>query len=163
MSLIIQSAASRRKAAPYSPPPSGHRYWRVAGPMNCTDATYYTVYEMGLYDSGQNLLAAASMTCSHTPQSPTTLANLTDADVGSRTTILTSQAETAGFYYQWDFGAGNEKVVAYWWAYGYSSARWSADILVQYSDNGTDWTTQSTKTGLSYPGVAWSSYIDVTS
>ncbi|GAB1266743.1 discoidin domain-containing protein [Aurantivibrio infirmus] len=139
---------------------SAHQYWRING-MTVNDLYLeLSELELSLVDD-TNLNSLATVTTSNAPNGG--VGNVLDGNLTSRAWWYSSDTNTAAFYIQWDFG-GSPQAVAQVRQAGYdNSARFMTEFSLQYSDDGVTWTTQSTQTGLTYPGnYTYSEYYDVT-
>lgn len=134
---------------------SEHRYWRIK------DITVpaATVNPRGLrYKAGGTEYQLDGGNYATTLPSVNYLSNLFD---GSATEPRWTDTviENAAFYLMLDLGEGNRRNIdAIQLQGGGTSTDYFQGFTLQYSDNGTDWTTAFTKSGLTWPGAGvWSS------
>jgi len=76
---------------------------------------------------------------------------LTDNDTATRCYWDASTAEDSAFWIQYQFGTA-QAVDGVKQAGFDTSDRYMAGFTLQWSDNGSTWTTLGSKSGLSYPG-----------
>lgn len=147
-------------------PPAGgtHRYWKITG-ITIGGNSYLEVSQIELYEADQ-LSTNAGVTLSSSDAPTESLNNLKDLNLNTRCYWAEAVAEGAGFYIQFDFGVGNEKQVVYLRQARFDNAlRFMTSLSLSYSDNGSDWTLQSSKTGLTNAPTnkTWAGYVDVSS
>ena len=113
------------------------RLWRITGASSVGGAAL-SLSALHLYGAAGRLDAAATLTCSHTPASGA-LTALQDGDGATVCAFSAAQFGSAGFYLQWDFGAG---VTADVWGLRVGGGSARADFLstcaLQYFD-GSVW------------------------
>jgi hypothetical protein len=132
-------------------PPSEHRYWRLNGFQ--VSGSRLDLSEVQFLAGGVNQVAAFTYSSSIAPAFGTLSAMFDggDSSVGSRCYWNETDAEGAGFYIQVDFGA--ERTVSGVKLGGHdTSSRYPTGITLQYSDDGSSWTTQGSASSLTWPG-----------
>ena len=132
-----------------APPPSTtHRYWQFID-LLVTEAGFFEVAEIQLL-TGSTVVSEGKTYSSFS--APTlALGNLFDGSTATRCYWTKTQIETSGFYIRIDLGTAMD-VDGVKQAGFDDSARYMNGFTLQYSDDGTAWTTYATKTGLTYPG-----------
>lgn len=124
-----------------------HRYWRWIN--IAVDGGYLEISELRVVD-GSGTRYAATMTASTAPDFGT-LASLADSDTESRPYWAASTAEDSGFWIQADLGSAQPVAGMQVSSYD-TSDRFPSDVTLQWSDDGSSWTTFGTWAGLTYPG-----------
>lgn len=127
---------------------SSHRWWRIL--TNTSTGTYCGVAEYELHNNflGEDLTGSGTATAStYAGGCPPS-----DAVDNNNSTIWATWPSSAPQWWQYDFGVGN--------SYGIIEVKITArityfteagsSISLQYSDNGVDFTTQETVTGLTW-------------
>jgi hypothetical protein len=129
------------------PPATAHRYWRVNG--FAVSGAQLEISELVPHFGGVS--TQVQFTASDTPGGGGALSNLIDGSLSTRVYWADTVAEAGGFWIRFDFGGLAEvdglKVGAY-----DDSSRYPSQLTLQYSDNGSTWTTWGSASGLSYPG-----------
>ncbi|WP_199227667.1 hypothetical protein [Acidovorax sp. HMWF018] len=125
------------------------RYWRLVGLRAYAEGAL----ELGGLHwliAGSRVDSTATLTCSHAPASGT-LAALQDADASTLVRFSASAVRSGGFFLSWDFGAAVTD------PYPRIAAAGLAEFLgwatLQYSTNGTAWTTDLSFGRVIYPGA----------
>lgn len=150
------SAVASLGAATGAPPPAAgaHRYWRLLH-IGQTARDYLGLAEIELRATagGADLTAPGGAITASAAYSGWPPSQAIDNDTGTGWTTYTAYAD--GQWLAYDFGAGNAYPVvelhvtprqeAIHYAEGPTNFDW------QWSDNGTDWTTQRTVSGVSWP------------
>ena len=130
---------------------SGHRYWRWSG-ISLT-GSYFEISELRVVD-GSGTRYAATMTASTAPDFGT-LASLADGSTSTRTYWDAATATAGGFWIQADLGLPYDVAGMQMASYD-TSDRYPSAVTLQWSDDGSSWTTFGTWSGLTYPGNnAW--------
>lgn len=145
-----------------TPIEGAHQYWRLVN-LQIPSGGYFEVSELEIYDSSSNgLSSAAAITSSKSP-AYAGLTSLFDGNTNNRAYWTESVAEGSDFFIQWDFGDGITRKVDFLRQAGFDKYhRYIDSFTLQYSDDGVNWTDQSSQTGLTYPGdYTWSEYYDV--
>lgn len=134
---------------------SGHRYWRWSG-ISLT-GSYLEISELRVVDAAGTRYGA-TMTSSAAP-GYASAQELADSDTHSRTYWAASTAEDSGFWIQADLGSA-QPVAGMQMASYDTSDRYPSELTLQWSDDGSSWTTFGTWTGLTYPGdKTWGSVL----
>lgn len=134
---------------------STHRYWRWINFQ--IPGGYFEISELRVVD-GSGARYAATMTASTAPDFGT-LASLADSDTESRPYWSAATAEDPGFWIQADLGSAQEVAGMQIASYD-TSDRYPSELTLQWSDDGSSWTTFGTWTGLAYPGSkTWASVL----
>jgi len=117
-------------------------------------------------DNNPNTAYCTALMTSNTTPSP----NVVSADPGSSTGWRAFNQNVGDEWYAWanapkwvcyDFGAGNGKVVNKYALNSSrtSNSRWPTGWNLQGSNNGSNWTTLDTRSGVAWPGqYAWTAY-----
>lgn len=129
-----------------------HRYWRLTG--FCTrDNGPLELSEARLYE-GTTLADATSTLSATVAPTAGALADLRD---GLATWVVSWPYATyaqPGFALLWDFGAGSGiEFATLRLGSGTRAGTYPLDILLQYSDDGTSWTTYKSVVAAIYPGA----------
>jgi hypothetical protein len=123
-----------------------HRYWRINAIV--VAGAFFEVSEVQLLSGG--VTPFPQISASDTP-SGGAIDLLFDGSLSTRNAWADTVAEAGGFWIRFDFGGLAEvdglKVGAY-----DDSSRYPSQLTLQYSDNGSTWTTWGSASGLSYPG-----------
>lgn len=130
---------------------AAHRYWRIRALTVLSG--FFEVAEIQLLDGTTRVDAGATKTASLAPTSGGALADIFDGSTGTRAAWTQAQAQDAGFWLAWDFGAATE-VNALKQAGFDTSGRHMSAFTVQSSDDGSTWVDEGTFAGLAYPGNA---------
>lgn len=142
---LIAGSASGGSAATY-------RYWRVSGLTIPAGGNFFEVSELQLW-SGASRATGATLTSSDAPIGGGGVSAIDDDNTGTRPYWSEATAEGAGFWIQWDFGAGNEKAIDGFKQGGFdTSNRFTETLTLEYSSNGSSWSTKGSVSGLTYPG-----------
>ena len=131
------------------------RYWRLVG-LRAYAGGDLELGGLHWLVAGTRVDSTATITCSHAPTSGT-LASLQDADASNLVRFNASEVRSGGFFLSWDFGAAVTD------PYPRIAAAGLAEFLgwatLQYSANGTDWTTELSFGRVIYPGAGqWTSH-----
>lgn len=142
---------------PLPVPPSGHRYWRINGITTGSSGTgnlelsEFDIFESGVA-KGSTATKSFELSTNQTPYIGA-VANWTDNNLSNRFGWFAADAQHATWQYRFDFGAGNYLVIDGAKQGGFdTAANFAAAFTLQYSDDGANWTTLGSKSGLSYPG-----------
>lgn len=128
-------------------PASGHRYWRWSG-ISLT-GSYLEISELRVVDAAGTRYGA-TMTSSAAP-SYASAQDLADGSTSTRTYWDAATATAGGFWIQADLGL--PYVVAGMQMASYNTSdHYPSDVTLQWSDDGSSWTTFGTWSGLTYPG-----------
>ena len=130
------------------------RYWRLVG-LRAYAGGDLELGGLHWLIAGSRVDGTATITCSHAPASGT-LAYLQDADTSTLVRFNANAVRSGGFFLSWDFGAAVTD------PYPRIAAAGLAEFLgwatLQYSANGTDWTTELSFGRVIYPGAGqWTS------
>lgn len=128
---------------------AAHRYWRVNA-INIPGGGYLEIGEWNLYSGTTRVDASATISASHTP-SLGAVTDLKDGNVSTRCFWSEATAEGADFWIKWDFGTAQAVDGSKFSGFD-TSNRYPNAFTLQWSDNGTDWTTQGSASGIPYPG-----------
>lgn len=119
------------------------RYWRIKGFV--TSEGGLKISEIQLHNNSGNQNGSATIT--GTEPWYGSFASIKDNDLNTNAYWITASTT----YFHWDFGASIE-ISGVMIGAADVSFRFPSQLLVEYSSNNTDWTTQTTITGISYPG-----------
>lgn len=130
------------------------RYWRLVG-LRAYAGGDLELGGLHWLVGGSRVDSTAAITCSHAPASGT-LAYLQDADTSTLVRFSANAVRSGGFFLSWDFGAAVTD------PYPRIAAAGLAEFLgwatLQYSANGTAWTTELSFGRVIYPGAGqWTS------
>ena len=124
------------------------RYWRLVG-LRAYAGGDLALGGLHWLVAGSRVDSTATITCSHAPASGT-LAALRDADASTLVRFSANAVRSGGFFLSWDFGAAVTDL------YPRIAAAGLAEFLgwatLQYSANGTTWTTDVSFGRVIYPG-----------
>lgn len=131
---------------------AAHRYWRLVG-----FATYgggaLELSEARLYAAGSIADGSSTVSCSATPLS----GSLTDLRDGSAVSVVVWSAtaySVSGFALVWDLGvAGAAEVDCLQLGSGSTAKTFPKDLVVQWSDDGSLWSTLRQIPSVAYPGA----------
>lgn len=136
---------------------SAHRYWRLYVTDNVVGTNgYVNVMELELLESefGPNVAtggtASADANDANHPPSDAFDGLLTDTVSSVSQNMWQSGSGAFPHWLEYDFGAGNEKAIVAIGLVSERTQRCPKDFDVQYSDNGTDWTTAWSVTGATW-------------
>jgi hypothetical protein len=127
----------------------GHRYWRVNVTANNGDSVL-VINELELFDATTGAKATGGTKSASSELNASYVAgNAFDGDFlsGGAGTVWATNSSASGWL-QVDYGAGNEKDIrafTIWSRVGFASQA-PKDFTLQYSDNGSSWTTLITVT-----------------
>ena len=125
------------------------RYWRLVG-LRAYAGGDLELGGLHWLVGGSRVDSTAAITCSHAPTSGT-LASLQDADASTLVRFSANAVRSGGFFLSWDFGAAVTD------PYPRIAAAGLAEFLgwatLQYSANGTTWTTELSFGRVIYPGA----------
>ncbi|MDM0003888.1 LamG domain-containing protein [Variovorax sp. J22G73] len=129
---------------------AAHRYWRAVS-VQAKSAQGLELSELRLVVATAQADAAAVLTSNVAPASGT-LANLKDDDLGTGA-AWSAAAVAAGVEFYWDFGVSPQDVSDMAVGAAATPEKFLYAVTLQWSDNGTTWTTLSVFFGLAWPGV----------
>lgn len=128
------------------------RYWRING-IRTWGGGDLELSELHLHDASGRADAAASLTCSHAPIAGA-LSDLQDATTATLCRFAAADVRSAGFWLQWDFGAGGERdIVAVNLGTGTAQATCPETMAVESFAAGATWSAASVFGGILYPGL----------
>lgn len=122
------------------------RYWRINAVT--VPGTFLELSELQFL-SGSTVFSG-TFTSNVAPTNP--IARLSDGLLNASCYWTQAQAQDSGFYIQLDLGSSPGIVDGVKQGGFDTSTRTMTAFTLQYSSNGTDWTTKGSKSGLSYPG-----------
>lgn len=144
-----------------------HRYWRINSTAN-GGATETAIVELQMYESefGPNVCTGgtASASSNLTGYGPEDAFDGFLGDTGTSSSIISAWAgATNAEWLAYDFGLGNDKEIVAIGIHGRQSA-WTTQMptafSVQYSDNGSTWTTAWSESGLSWSAREFKRFVD---
>lgn len=145
------------RVSPESYTPPGHRYWRINNITTQASGSYLELAGLRLTTAaGVDITSGATKTSSSAPDVFGTLANLFDENASTRAIWNKATVQGAGFYFQFDFGAGNAGDAGGMSQQGFDTdvaTRYIVSARLQYSDDGSSWTTYGTVSGIATPPV----------
>lgn len=126
-----------------------HSYWRL---MNITvpGGGFLEISELQLLEGTVVVSSGQTHSTSNTP-SLGVVGDLFDGSTATRPFWSEAVAEASGFYIQVQFSTPRA-ITAVKQAGFDTSTRYMDGFTLQYSDDGSSWTTLGTKSGLTYPG-----------
>lgn len=136
-------------------PLTEHRYWRINA-ITVPSGSYLHLSELALFRDGVDITADATTSASGHSMVLGPLSRMTDGNLGTNVAWNETDVEDGTFYLQFDFGAGTESAVNGIKQAGASTGetnRFMQAFTLQYSDDGSSWTTLGSKSGLSEPGA----------
>ncbi len=125
---------------------SGHRYWRWID--IAVDGGYLEISELRVVNGSTPI--AATMTASAAPVYASAQ-DLADGSTSTRTYWAAATVEDPGFWIVADLGSTQDVTGMQMASYD-TSAYYPSDVTLQWSDDGSSWTTFGTWAGLTYPG-----------
>lgn len=125
-----------------------HRYWRIQSIMMNGAGNNWELNEFQLL-SGSTVLSAPIVTASAAPAGGNIAALSDQNSSGSLGNVNFSSL--SGLTISWDFGRSVQVDGIKLGAYD-NSTRYPSGLTLQYSDDGSSWTSQGSVSGLSYPG-----------
>lgn len=128
---------------------AAHRYWRFIN-LDVLDATFFEISELQLLVDATVVSEGKTYASSVAPDG-LVIGNLFDGNTSTRCYWTITHAEDPGFYISIDLGSDME-VNGVKQAGFDDSARYMQGFTLQYSDDNANWTTATTKSGLTYPG-----------
>ncbi|MBB3642614.1 LamG-like jellyroll fold domain-containing protein [Variovorax atrisoli] len=128
---------------------AAHRYWRVAA-IETYGYAGLDISEFQLFAGTTRVDASAVLTSNVAPASGS-LANLKDGNTGTGASWPLSDLRTLQLY--WDFGGAPQDVSNFAIGASADPIRFPLIVTLQYSDDGSTWTTQAVQSGIAWPGT----------